>query len=41
MLSCSMYDSQWGFGLDIGFMDHFNMQLITTLNYSAIANFHT
>jgi hypothetical protein len=26
-------------GLDIGFIDHFNTQLM--LNYSAIANFHT
>jgi hypothetical protein len=32
------YDSK-GFGLDIGFIDHFNTPLITTLNYSAIDNF--
>jgi hypothetical protein len=36
-----MSDSQRGFGLDIGFTDHLNTQLVTTLNYSAIANFHT
>jgi hypothetical protein len=30
-----------GFGLDVGFIDHFNTQLIITFNYSAIANFHT
>jgi hypothetical protein len=29
------------FGLEIGFTDQFNTQLITTLNYSAIANFPT
>jgi hypothetical protein len=32
---------QWGFELDIGFIDHFNTQLVITLNYSATANFHT
>jgi hypothetical protein len=26
--------------LNIGFIDHFNTQLVITLNYSAIANFH-
>jgi ethanolamine utilization microcompartment shell protein EutS len=26
---------------DIGFIDHFNTQLVITLNYSAIANSHT
>jgi hypothetical protein len=30
-----------GFGLDIGFIDHVNTQLIITLNYSAVADFHT
>jgi hypothetical protein len=30
-----------GFGLDIGFIDHFSAQLVLTLNYSAIADFHT
>jgi hypothetical protein len=30
-----------GFGLDIGFIDHFNTWLVTTLNCSTIANFHT
>jgi hypothetical protein len=29
------------FGLDIGFIDHFNIQLIITLNYSTIADLHT
>jgi hypothetical protein len=29
-----------GFWLDIGFIDHFKTQLVITLNYSAIANFH-
>jgi hypothetical protein len=36
-----MSDSGWSFGLDIGFIDHFNTQLIITLNYSTIADFHT
>jgi hypothetical protein len=36
-----MSDSRRGFGLDIGFIDHFNTQLGTTSNYSAIANLHT
>jgi hypothetical protein len=36
-----MSDSRRGFGLDIGFIDHFNIQLVTPLHYSAIANFHT
>jgi hypothetical protein len=30
-----------GFGLDAGFIENFNTQLIITLNYSAIANFYT
>jgi hypothetical protein len=34
-----MSDSRRGFGLDIGFVDHFHTQLVTTLNYSA--TFHT
>jgi hypothetical protein len=34
-------DSGRGFGLHVGFIDHFNTQLVITLNYSAIANFHT
>jgi hypothetical protein len=34
-------DFRRGFGLDIGFLRHFNTQLVITLNYSAIANFHT
>jgi hypothetical protein len=36
-----MSDSRWGFGLDNGFIDHFNTLLIITLNYSVIADFHT
>jgi hypothetical protein len=30
-----------GFGLDIGFIDHFNTRLVTIFNYSSITNFHT
>jgi ethanolamine utilization microcompartment shell protein EutS len=33
-----MSDSWTGFGLDIGFIDNFNAQLVFTLNYSAVAN---
>jgi hypothetical protein len=33
-------DSRRGFGLNIGFIDHFNKQLVITINYSATANFH-
>jgi hypothetical protein len=36
-----MSDSQRGFELDTGFTDHFNTQLIITLNYGAIADLHT
>jgi hypothetical protein len=36
-----MSDSGRGFGLDVGFIDHFNTQLVITLNYSAIAGLHT
>jgi hypothetical protein len=41
--SCHMYeyDSRWSFWLDIAFIDDLNTLLIITLNYSAIANFHT
>jgi hypothetical protein len=35
-----MSDSRRGFGLNIGFINHFNTQLVITLNYSAIADFH-
>jgi hypothetical protein len=34
-------DSRLNFRLDIGFIDHFNAQLVITINYSDIANFHT
>jgi hypothetical protein len=30
-----------GSGSDIGFIGHFNTQLVITLNYTAIANSHT
>jgi hypothetical protein len=29
-----------GFWLEIGFIDHFTTRLVTTLNYSAIADHH-
>jgi hypothetical protein len=29
------------FGLEIGFIDNFSARLVTTINYSAILNFHT
>jgi hypothetical protein len=40
---CQVYvcHSRRGFGLEIGFINHFNTGLVTTLNYDAIANFHT
>jgi hypothetical protein len=36
-----MGDSRRSFGLDFGFITHFNTQLVITLNYSAIVNLHT
>jgi ethanolamine utilization microcompartment shell protein EutS len=36
-----MSDSRRGFGMDIGFIDKFNTQLVITFNYSAIADLHT
>jgi hypothetical protein len=33
-----MSDSRRGFGLEIGFIGHFQARLLTTFNYSAIAN---
>jgi hypothetical protein len=33
-----MGDTWRGLGLDIEFIEHFNTQLVITLNYSAIAN---
>jgi hypothetical protein len=37
-----MYESlQTGFGLQIGFADHFNTGLVKELNYSATVDFHT
>jgi hypothetical protein len=38
IITC-MSDSRRGSGLDIGFNDHFNTQLVITSNYGAIANF--
>jgi hypothetical protein len=35
-----MSDSRRGFGLENGVIDHFNKRLVTTLNYSAIADLH-
>jgi hypothetical protein len=34
-------DFRGDFVLDIGFTDHFNTQLVITLNYSSIADLHT
>jgi hypothetical protein len=34
-----MSDFWRGFGLQIGFIDHFNIRFVNTLNYSAIAYF--
>jgi hypothetical protein len=36
----SQSDSRRSFGLEIGFIDHFNTRLVTALNYSAIADIH-
>jgi hypothetical protein len=36
-----MCDYRRGFGLDTEVIDHFNTQLVITLNYIAIADFHT
>jgi hypothetical protein len=30
-----------GFGLEIEFIDYIDTRLVTTLNYSAVANLHT
>jgi hypothetical protein len=38
---CRECDSRRGFGLGIGFIDHFSTQLVITLNYSAIADLYT
>jgi hypothetical protein len=35
-----MRDSRRGFRLEIGFIDHFNTQLVTTLYYNAFADYH-
>jgi hypothetical protein len=35
-----MCDCKWGFGLDIGFIDNFYTQLISTSHYRATANLH-
>jgi hypothetical protein len=36
-----MIDSRRGFGLEVGLIGHFSTQVVVTLNYSAIADFHT
>jgi hypothetical protein len=36
-----MCDYRRCFGLDIGFINQFNTQLVITINYSAIVDFHT
>jgi hypothetical protein len=36
-----MGDPRRGFGLEIGFIDHINTRLVTTFNYSVIADLHT
>jgi hypothetical protein len=33
-------DSRRDLGLDVGFIDHSKSQLVITLNYSVISNFH-
>jgi hypothetical protein len=44
---CNLYivtcysDYRWGFGFEIGFVDHFNTRIVITFNYSATADFHT
>jgi hypothetical protein len=35
-----MSNSLRGFGLDTGFIDHFNTQLVITFIYSAITDLH-
>lgn len=40
-ISMCRSDSRHGFGLESGFINHFNTRLISTLNYSAIADLHT
>jgi hypothetical protein len=36
-----MSDYRRRLGFQIGFIDHFNTQLVIRLNYSAIADLHT
>jgi hypothetical protein len=36
-----MSDFRWAFGLDAGFIDHFDTQHEITLNYGAITDLHT
>jgi ethanolamine utilization microcompartment shell protein EutS len=35
-----MSDYRRGFGLEIGFIDHFTTRLVATFNYSAVADFY-
>jgi hypothetical protein len=41
--NCHVYvcDYRRGFGLQVGFTDHFNTRIVTSLNYSAIADLRT
>jgi hypothetical protein len=36
-----MSDYRWGFGSEFGFIGLFNTRLVTTINYSAIADLDT
>jgi hypothetical protein len=40
IVTCSS-DSRRDFGLEVGFINHFNTRLVITINYSAIADIHT
>jgi hypothetical protein len=39
-MSSSLCDSRRGFGFDVAFIVNFSTQLVITLNYRAIADFH-
>jgi hypothetical protein len=39
--SVCVCDSQQSFGLEIGFIDHINTRVATTIIYSSIADLHT
>jgi hypothetical protein len=38
---CHVLGLDMGFGLEVGFIDHFNTWLVTAPNYSAITDVHT